>query len=345
MKKSILFLGLCMLALNANAQTLGGKAKAGNNAKNTNVEMAKPSGENQTYQPHVLSLIKAKEDFNFDDYLTQNLKTSNGEKLDCKKQNEVVVCFDKNQKPFTGVATGIANNPKIKFTGHANYKNGMLNGLSKIVYKSGNVAFESKYVNGKREGVSVTYSDKGYKQSETNYKNGKKDGRFVAYFPNGAKMVEANYKNDKAEGTQRVWHPNGKLQSQARFSNDLIEGNATTYYTSGRIETQRTYKNGKENGVMKIYDDKKNKVTAQIPYVDGKIHGMLIVYNDGIPFNEMHYENGINNGKYILYHKNGKKFIVATAKNDKLEGEAKVYDKTGKLQKIEYYKDGKIVKK
>ncbi|MBP3546047.1 MAG: toxin-antitoxin system YwqK family antitoxin [Alphaproteobacteria bacterium] len=344
MKKSILFLGLCMLALNANAQTFGGKSGVSNSVKATNVEMAKPKAEQEASQPHVLSLIKNQDDFNYDDYLTQNLKTSNGEKLNCKKQDDVVICVDKNQKPFTGVATGTANNAKMKFIGHANYKNGMLNGVSKIVYESGNVVFESKYVNGKREGVAVTYSDKGYKQSETNYKNGKKDGRFVAYFPNGAKMVEANYKNDKAEGAQRVWHPNGKLQSQSRFTNDVIDGNATTYYTNGKLETQRIYKNGKENGVMKIYDDKTNKVAAEIPYVDGKIHGMLTVYNDGIPFNKMRYENGINNGEYIFYHQNGKKFIEATAKNDKLEGEAKIYDPTGKLNRIEYYKDGKKIK-
>ena len=105
MKKSILFLGLCMLALNANAQTFGGKANAVNKATNANVEMAKPKAEKKASQPHVLSLLKVSEAFNFDDYLTQNLKNTKGEKINCKKQDEIVVCFDKNQKHFTGVAT------------------------------------------------------------------------------------------------------------------------------------------------------------------------------------------------------------------------------------------------
>ena len=105
MKKSILFLGLCMLALNANAQTFGGKANTANKAKDTNVEMAKPKEEMGLIKPHPLLSMAIPEHFNFDDYLTQNLKNTKGEKINCKKQDEIVVCFDKNQKPFTVIAT------------------------------------------------------------------------------------------------------------------------------------------------------------------------------------------------------------------------------------------------
>lgn len=344
MKKSILFLGLCMLALNANAQTFGGKSSVSNSAKATNVEMAKPKAEQKASQPHVLTLLKVPEEFSFDDYLTQNLKNSNGEKLNCKKQDDVVVCVDKNQKPFTGVATGTKSDSKIKLTGHANYKNGMLNGLSKIMYENNTVAFEAKYINGKREGVAVTYSDKAHKQSETSYKNGKKDGHMVLYFPNGTKMLDATYKNDKAEGAARVWHPNGKLQSQAIFINNLLEGNATTYFANGKIETQETFKNGKRHGIMKIYDEEDGKVNMEAPYTDGEINGVLKIFEGGKLATSTVYENGKANGQYIIYNPNGTKRITATVVNGKLEGEAKVYDQTGKLRKIEYYKDGKGIK-
>ena len=341
MKKSILFLGLCMLALNANAQTFGGKANTANKAKDTNVEMAKPKEEMGLIKPHPLLSMAIPEHFNFDDYLTNNIKTQNGEKLNCKEQNDVVVCVDKNQKPFTGIANG--SDSKLKLTSQANYQNGMLNGLSRIMYDNNKVAFEAKYINGKREGVAVGYSRLGPKQSETHYKNGKKDGRHILYYLTGIKTVEMTFKNDKAEGTARSWHPNGKLQSQALFVNNLMEGNVTSYYPHGKIAYQEVYKNGKRNGVVKHYEENTGKMDIEAPYVDGKIHGALKIYDNGKIIFKTDYENDVANGEYIGYNDNGTISMSATVINGKLEGMAKVFDDYGKLKSIEYYKDGEAV--
>ena len=58
------------------------------------------------------------------------------------------------------------------------YKNGELNGLTKMYHPDGSVHVESYYKNGKLDGVFTRWFDTGVMDTKMKYKNGKKDFSF-----------------------------------------------------------------------------------------------------------------------------------------------------------------------
>lgn len=81
-----------------------------------------------------------------------------------------------------------------------NYENGLLNGISKTYYRSGEVTEILFYKNGKLEGNIKRFSDEGILLDDLIYKNGKLNGLAKYYNTNGKLILTGVYENDEKVG-------------------------------------------------------------------------------------------------------------------------------------------------
>lgn len=97
------------------------------------------------------------------------------------------------------------------------YKKGVLNGMRKIFYKSGEIAEETPYVDGKKEGVYRKYTENGTIVEETHYQNDLPHGPTTFREPNGKIALIGQHKKGKAVG---IWkfYKNGKLDKEENMS-------------------------------------------------------------------------------------------------------------------------------
>jgi len=91
----------------------------------------------------------------------------------------------------------------------------------------------------------------------------------------------------------------------------------------------------KPDGVEEIfYPNGKTKTIGE--YKDGKRTGeWLAWYENGVPWSQAHFENGLKNGESIVYYPNGQKRYIGYYNNDEKTGVWKFFDEQGKLIKTE----------
>lgn len=91
------------------------------------------------------------------------------------------------------------------------YKNGKLNGVRKVFYKSGELAEETNYKDGIKDGVSKIYLENGIVVEESFYKNGEYEGKAVFRTPENKIAAEGIFKNGKKVGVWKILEK-GKLK-------------------------------------------------------------------------------------------------------------------------------------
>ncbi len=91
-----------------------------------------------------------------------------------------------------------------------NYKNGKLEGVRKVFYKSGKIAEETTYINGVKNGLYKKTGENGIVIEESNYKNDELDGLAIFKDENNKITAKGTYTNGKKTG---IWEQleKGKL--------------------------------------------------------------------------------------------------------------------------------------
>lgn len=90
------------------------------------------------------------------------------------------------------------------------------------------------------------------------------------------------------------YHFNGNLKSKAHYLNGKMHGIREEYNVSGKLTDSIPYKNNLLHGLVKRYTITAGKIYMEIPYIDGKRHGI------GTNF----YKNEVAKYYYYLYGKN-----------------------------------------
>jgi len=72
--------------------------------------------------------------------------------------------------PYTGVLENY--DEKGVLDARAEFKNGVMDGYSKLYYPSGKVFIEENYKNGERDGVAKAYDENGKLMQQATFKNG-----------------------------------------------------------------------------------------------------------------------------------------------------------------------------
>ena len=111
-------------------------------------------------------------------------------------------------------------------------------------------------------------------------------GPVFSLYENGKKKEEGSLKDGKMiSKTKWKWYKNGQMWSEGNFKNDIKDGLWTFWYENGQKRQEGTYK-------------------------------------DNIPISEKHWtEDGLDNGEFILYDKNGDVWLKGNLNNNKFDGE------------------------
>lgn len=125
--------------------------------------------------------------------------------------------------PFTGIVENYKVPPISEgdsvLEGKIPFKNGVIEGSSKLYYPSGKLASVATFKNGKVEGIQKDYYENGKLKVELPFKNGVVDGIAKVYYPTGKLMSEESYKNDQLDGIVKRYDENGKLIEQETYQN------------------------------------------------------------------------------------------------------------------------------
>ena len=133
-------------------------------------------------------------------------------------------------------------------------KEGVKEGVEKVYYEIGQVAYVVNYVDGKRDGIMTWYDKQGRLLSTTMYNKGKLEGKETSYYPNGKVKSTVTYINDKKEGYQKEYFDNGVLALEVLYVDGKKEGIQKEYTYDGKLYTEVPYKNNYKEGTQKWYD-------------------------------------------------------------------------------------------
>lgn len=175
---------------------------------------------------------------------------------------------------------------------HTEIRVGIKQGIEKVYYEMGALAYSVMYIDNKREG-KLTWLDKhGVKLADMYYKDGKlqgleksyyangdlkhivmfindsKEGKQKEYFDNGQLALEVTYKNNKKEGLQKEYTVDGKLFSEVNYKNNYKEGMQQWFNENGKVNKTLLYKMDRPINVMKKVQEKKSDSTISNHNID-----------------------------------------------------------------------------
>ena len=141
----------------------------------------------------------------------------------------------------------------------------------------------------------------------------------------------------------------GSIKTEIEMVNGLKNGNGKHYYPNGKIKREEYYKNDIKEGYEKVwFDIPHNKQLKQEGnYKNGLGDGEFISYTkEGEKDNEVVLKQNKKDGLSIKYYPNGQINSETNYKNDIKEGLKKDYNyETGKCVLELTYKNGKIIKR
>ena len=152
---------------------------------------------------------------------------------------------------------------------------------------------------------------------------------------------------------EKEYYENGNLKYEGLTRLGLRVKEWKFYYENGKLQFIGDYKYGEQDGIWKIFYENGNiKNIANYDY--GKLVGLVRNYEEDGKFSSTtYYEEGSNLTKWQFFYKDGKSIEKEGTAYDMgeeaekrwiIDGEWKYYNETGKLQKIETYENGEIIR-
>lgn len=169
---------------------------------------------------------------------------------------------------------------------------------------------------------------------------------------------------------KQIFHNDGTLKCQGTKLNDQRDGRWNCYSENGELEWTANYSQGTENGLTECFYS--NGTWKKTNLVNGTYEGSTTEYNfdslentyffvygqyennlehglwisksaDDKPRYIRVYKNGLKQGNFKQFHKNGTPSMVGKFLNDQLQDSILIYNDESKLVRIEIYDNGKII--
>jgi antitoxin component YwqK of YwqJK toxin-antitoxin module/predicted MPP superfamily phosphohydrolase len=205
-----------------------------------------------------------------------------------------------------------------------NYKEGKLEGETKLFYPDERVKAIINYSNGLPKKV-LSYYQNGQLNFSGNFFNGQLGGEAKRFYGNGQLMYSKKLINSKFEGPRSFFYPNGNLKEEKKFKNSMVDGEVKLYYSSGALREVFTQIN-----------------ECEFEYCKGLIDGLWKeYYENGTPKSVTTYVVGYEDGPAKFYHENGSLKKEVTYYRNKSHGVVKEYFSNGKLKYIGHADMGK----
>lgn len=136
------------------------------------------------------------------------------------KKDKITRCTDLNGTLITGEMRKFRENTLIR---SYPLKDGILEGMAKAYYISGNKLSEKPYKKGQLDGLVKTYYKNGTLETATPYQKGKKEGVAKAYYENGTLEWQGIYINNALNGASRLYATNGNPIWELKFSQQFLQ--------------------------------------------------------------------------------------------------------------------------
>lgn len=206
------------------------------------------------------------------------------------------------------------------------------NGKKIDYYYDGTKEAEYTLLNGKLNGSLKSYHDNGQLKKIGNYLNGVENGLFKEYDENGNIVVEYNMLNDELNGAFKTYFTNGQILKSGSYLKGKENGLFIEFDEYGIKQVEYLMASGMKNGqcIEYYYNDETGKLELkQIgEYLNDEKNGLwtFVLIEDGnneriLTFE--HYNKDVKNGLFQDIEENN--LIIGTYKNDKLNGQYKVY--------------------
>ncbi|MDR3259674.1 MAG: glycine zipper 2TM domain-containing protein [Fusobacteriaceae bacterium] len=253
---------------------------------------------------------------------TKEVKTPSIETtFDKVEEKDEITYLIGEKEPFTG-NVGEYSDKKIITT--YSYKDGKLDGITKIYDADGNSLIEEEY----EEGTLIGRTIIGDKTVE-------KDG-----------LLYAKEQTEPYYGTVVVYNENNVLVSEKDYLDGELSGLSKTYDESGRLIAVSNYEKGKLEGISKDYDENGNEFASE--YKDGEILTRSIDADQTEEINGVLYEKGKADVAFtgkVVFLRNGRKQSEKAYKSGKLDGTEVEFYNNGNPKVETIWKDGVAEKK
>ncbi len=234
-----------------------------------------------------------------------------------------------------------------------NYKNGVLDGTTKMYSDKGNLINERAYREGKiiEEGIQmkveaielITYYDDGVTIKRKGiyldeipvgfhyfYNTAGKPEKSIRYNNNGIRTGEGPVdETEKRTGEWKLYFETGELRAQGQFANDRQNGEWKFYFQDGKTEQTGNFNNGVMEGEWKWYFPSGNILREEV-YAKSKPNGMSVQYSDSAAI--------IAKGEYIEGEREGP--WIENVGKVREEGSYIMGSKNGMWKT--YYNDGQL---
>jgi antitoxin component YwqK of YwqJK toxin-antitoxin module/Tfp pilus assembly protein PilF len=224
----------------------------------------------------------------------------------------------------------------------AKYKDDIENGKQIKYHENGTLEYEATVEAGKFQGTLALYYMDGHLKEKATFKDDNRNGKFTEYYeiPENALRIEGNYDKGVLTGAYKTYHQNGTLSASGEFNKDGKKiGIWKSFNEDNILIEEETYNNGKNSGTTKTYTDK-GKLAEEYIYKND----MLQEYKAYDAAGKVIYQNkkdGKSSYDVLLYHPNGNKKREGRIKDGIPDGKWKSYNRNGFVTSEENYTEGK----
>ena len=249
------------------------------------------------------------------------------------------------------------------------YIQGRLQGASTSFFENGQMSQTGQYVRGHQHGVWEVFYENGELNVTGSFEDGEPKGRWNYYNADGRLAQDLDYidagkfrimNSWDADGVQEIkdgegiyqsFYENGKLFEEGQIKGGERVGKWTTFYESGKMKEVGRFEDFRYilqdawsetgevmikdgNGEYTMYFDGSQNPFQKGSYKDGLKSGYWETYhpNSIIIEQESNYDNGVLNGRNVVYSISGDILVEGNFENGQRAGEWKWYYETGLIQ-------------
>ncbi len=249
---------------------------------------------------------------------------------------------------YANYCMGVKNGDAKEWSGgdsviYCTYINGVLDGKYQVKGNTGTAL---------RLGASFYPWEDNLTLVEGTYSNGKKHGMWKFFNAFGWLQEEGNYKYGQKDGTWKYYSVYYDADSTLYIDSVLVKVGGLTKITPDCLDRIETYENGELNGEVIQYTTRSmhnepDHVPDTIDYVahykDGLLHGNYEDHSNGNIISGFYYYGKMNGTWNYLNGKTGEKYLSLEYKDDKLDGEQKLFH-NGKLLMKDVFDSGNLKK-
>jgi len=184
--------------------------------------------------------------------------------------------------------------------------------------------------------ISLFINCSGWSYSQTKNQRdsaGRKQGYWEAVDSKGKLVYTGHFVDDKPVGEMKRYYPTGGVRVILNYDKSSTKVRARFFWESGALAAQGNYIETMRDSVWLFFSNNTKTVSRRVEYTDGKQHGKeQSFFPEGNVAEEFHWENGLKNGPWTQYFKNGQPKLKATYIKDQLEGEFIVFTPSGKKE-------------